>query len=74
VILKDLFVNQLHLEELDEYQLTASKLDATDRIHFAGVPRLMSVIIALNLICKPFQSEGRTHDTTPPHHTSNNRS
>jgi hypothetical protein len=56
MILRDLFVNQLHLKELDEYQITAGKLDAYDRIHFAGVPRFMSVIIALNLICKPSSS------------------
>jgi hypothetical protein len=57
LILREVFVNQLHLEELDEYQITAGKLDSHDRIHFAGVPRFMSVIISLNLICKPKRKE-----------------
>jgi hypothetical protein len=50
-VLKEIFVNQLGFEELDEYQITAAKLDSQDRIHYAGVPRVMSVIISLNLMC-----------------------
>lgn len=52
LVLRELFVNHLQMEELDEYQLTAGKLDARDRIHYAGVPRYMSMMISLNLICK----------------------
>ena len=57
LILRDVFIDQLHLEELDQYQLTAGKLDTRDRIHFAGVPRFMSVMISLNLICKPHRTD-----------------
>jgi hypothetical protein len=57
LILRDVFLNQLHLEELDQYQLTAGKLDKRDRIHYSGVPRFMSVVISLNLICKPHQND-----------------
>jgi hypothetical protein len=52
VILREIFVNQLHFEELDQYQLTAAKFDSRDGFHYAGVPRAMSVIISLNLMCK----------------------
>jgi hypothetical protein len=51
-VLRDVFVNQLGFEELDQYQLTAAKLDAQDGLHYSGVPRAMSVIISLNLMCK----------------------
>jgi hypothetical protein len=36
-VLRDIFVNQLGFEELDQYQLTAAKLDTRDGIHYAGV-------------------------------------
>jgi hypothetical protein len=55
VVLRDVLVNQLHFEELDQHQLTAAKLDSQDRIHYAGVPRAMSVIISLNLMCNSHQ-------------------
>lgn len=51
-VLRDIFVNQLQFEELDQHQLTAGKLDSHDSLHYAGVPRAMSVIISLNLMCK----------------------
>jgi hypothetical protein len=50
-VLRDLFVNQLHFQELDEYQLTATKFEAPDGLHYKGVSRYMSVIISLNLMC-----------------------
>jgi hypothetical protein len=53
IVLRDIFVNQLGFEELDQHQLTAGKLDTRDNLHYAGVPRVMSVIISLNLMCKP---------------------
>jgi hypothetical protein len=51
VVLRDVLVNQFHFEELDQHQLTAAKLDSQDGLHYAGVPRAMSVIISLNLMC-----------------------
>jgi hypothetical protein len=53
IVLRDVFVTQLRFEELDQHQLTAGKLDTRDYLHYAGVPRVMSVIISLNLMCKP---------------------
>jgi hypothetical protein len=52
VILRDVFVNQLDFLELDQYQLTAGKFDTFDGVHYVGVPRAMSVIISLNLMCQ----------------------
>jgi hypothetical protein len=51
-VLRDLFVNQLHFHELDEYQLTATKFEAFDGLHYKGVSRYMSVMISLNLMCR----------------------
>jgi hypothetical protein len=51
-VMRDIFVNQLHFEEFDQHQLTAGKLDCLDGLHYGGVPRAMSVMIALNLMCK----------------------
>jgi hypothetical protein len=51
-VLRDIFVNQLDFEELDQHQLTAGKLDCYDRMHYSGIPRVMSVMISLNLMCQ----------------------
>jgi hypothetical protein len=59
VVLRDIFVNHLQFEELDQYQLTAGKLDSHDALHYAGVPRVMSVLISLNLMCKSPETIGK---------------
>lgn len=51
-VLRNLFVKQLHFRELDEYQLTATKFEAPDGLHYKGVSRYMSVMISLNLMCQ----------------------
>jgi hypothetical protein len=51
-VLKDLFVNKFGFDELDQNQITAGKLDGHDGLHYAAIPRTMSVIISLNLMCK----------------------
>jgi len=50
-LLREFYVNQFNFLEQDEYLYTAAKYDFHDGWHYQGVSRIMSSVIAINLMC-----------------------